>query len=90
MVIRAHPLTRRSRRQTPVTAHGLPSGAADNLASLSRIRALVSCDKPGPGPGRSASSPDAAAVFRGVRILLEQNAGDQPGSEQVRVCFCRE
>ncbi|CAM9098373.1 unnamed protein product [Ectocarpus sp. 4 AP-2014] len=36
------------------------------------------------GVGRRGSfAPDAATVFKGVRVLLEQNTGDQPGSEQV-------
>lgn len=90
----------------------LPPSAAANLASLSRIRMLVtstdggvgglgnegvgmSCGmlRPGSGEatvsdgsntGRGSSPPDAVTVFRGLRVLLEQNAGGQPGSEEVR------
>lgn len=39
------------------------------------------------GGRRESSQPDAAAVFRGVRALLEQNLGDQPGSEEVCLCL---
>lgn len=31
-----------------------------------------------------SSVPDAATIFRGVRVLLEQNARGSPGSEKVR------
>eukprot|EP00752_Nemacystus_decipiens_P014589 g12992.t1 len=73
--------------------HAQSASAAANLASLSRIRALVAKtdrrnggggSRPGEGDSRRRSSaPDASTVFRGVRVLLEQNTCDRPGSEEV-------
>lgn len=57
-------------------------GAGESPGAMSAlpIPGGVSCGK----IRGSHVSPDATAVFRGVRVLLEQqNAGDQPGSEQV-------
>ena len=77
-------------------AHGTASATiAANMASLRRIRSLVTCDdargRVGRGGGggiggrRESSQPDPAAVFSGVRALLEHNLGHQPGSEEVRL-----
>lgn len=80
--------------------HSKQSATAANLASLSRIRALVTSDEGGlqsqagqdggevdRAARRGSSPPDAITIFKGVRILLEQNAGDQPGTEEVGACF---
>lgn len=81
-----------------------PPSAAAKLASLGRIRTLVTntdrrvggvngeglyvgggASRPGEGDARRGSSaPDAATVFRGVRVLLEQNMCGLPGAEEVR------
>lgn len=81
-------------------AQPVPSATAANLASLGRIRALVSIggsealsserrdsapveERAGPG-ARKSSPPETGAVFKGVRILLEQNAtGGHLGSDEV-------
>lgn len=81
----------------------LPPSATANLASLSRIRSLVSGIEGSNGVGEErgvgfsrpepdttsarrggSPPPDAVAVFKGVRVLLEQNTEGQPGYEEVR------
>lgn len=84
--------------------HAQPPSTAANLASLRRIRALVTSADPKNGgvngegslreeggsrlgegdAGRRSSAPDAATVFRGVRVLLEQNICGILGAEEVR------
>lgn len=65
-----------------------------NMTSLRRIRALLdgasaTCqgeDKSQGGASKTSArqSPlDAPSIFKGVRTLLEQNTGDDAGSEMV-------
>lgn len=90
---------------TPTSWAQCAVGCAENLASLRRIRALVTGDEhsagveslpdeqsggfggllqPASDPSRG-TPPDASAVFKGVRVLLEQNTGDHKGSDKVRL-----